>query len=59
MLFLLGAKDRRVPLDDAKRYVAALRALPDAPAARAIERLAATIISSPAPEPVGVHRGFF
>jgi acylaminoacyl-peptidase len=34
MLFLLGAKDRRVPLDDAKRYVAALRALPDAPAAR-------------------------
>lgn len=48
--FLLKAVSRCEPI---------VKAFPDAPAARAIERLAATIIASPAPEPVGVHRGFF
>ena len=33
MLMLLGAKDRRVPLQDGQQYTAALRARADAPEA--------------------------
>ncbi|KAL4858184.1 Acylamino-acid-releasing enzyme 1 [Chlorella vulgaris] len=34
LLFMLGAKDRRVPLDDAKQYINALRRRKDAPETR-------------------------
>ncbi|KAL4436940.1 hypothetical protein ABPG75_004079 [Micractinium tetrahymenae] len=36
MFFMLGAKDRRVPMDDAKQYINALRRRPDAPETRVI-----------------------
>ncbi|EFN55568.1 hypothetical protein CHLNCDRAFT_134052 [Chlorella variabilis] len=36
LFFMLGAKDRRVPLDDAKQYINALRRRKDAPETRVI-----------------------
>ena len=36
LLFLLGAKDRRVPLDDAKQYINAVRRREGAPETRVI-----------------------
>lgn len=34
LMFMLGAKDRRVPMQDAKQYLAALKARADAPETR-------------------------
>lgn len=36
LFFMLGAKDRRVPLQDAQQYLHALRARADAPETRTI-----------------------
>lgn len=36
LFFMLGAKDRRVPMDDAKQYINTLRRRPDAPETRVI-----------------------
>jgi flagellar biosynthesis protein FlhG len=48
--YLLQAVSRCEPI---------VKCFPDAPAARAIERIASAIMTSHPPEPIGVHRGFF